>query len=61
MPKKDSAEGVVDDDLSALSADGAIVSTQAVLNFIDLAGSERANIHDSGSKSSAPMGATIRN
>ena len=59
MPKLDN-EGE-DDDHSALSADGCIISTQATLNFIDLAGSERANIHDSYSKTSVPVGATIRN
>ena len=60
MPKKDN-EGGNDDDISALSADGMVVSTAAILNFIDLAGSERANIHDTPSKSSVPIGATIRN
>ena len=61
MPKRDD-EGGIDDDKSALSTDGAaIMSTQAVLNFIDLAGSERASIHEASSKSSVPVGATIRN
>lgn len=62
MPKmKEHAEGVIEDDLSALSADNNIISTQAVLNFIDLAGSERANIHDPIGKSNLTMGASIRN
>ena len=60
MPKKD-YEGGNDDDTSALSAENTVISTSAVLNFIDLAGSERANIHDSSSKASVPIGATIRN
>ena len=61
MPKQEN-EGMLDDDNSALSADGnAMISTQAILNFIDLAGSERANIHDSSSKTSVTVGATIRN
>lgn len=60
MPKMDQ-EGGNDDDISGLSADNTVISTSAVLNFIDLAGSERANIHDSSSKASIPIGATIRN
>ena len=61
MPKRDS-EGGNDDDRSALSDNGATVfSTQATLNFIDLAGSERASIHEASNKSSVPIGATVRN
>ena len=55
----------MDDDKSALSNDApasSTVSTQAVLNFIDLAGSERASIHDGvSSGTSVPIGASVRN
>ena len=64
MPRRDPEVGV-DDDKSALSNDApasSTVSTQAVLNFIDLAGSERASIHDASSSStSVPIGASVRN
>ena len=62
MPRRDPEVGV-DDDKSALSNDApasSTVSTQAVLNFIDLAGSERASIHDVSS-TSVPIGASVRN
>ena len=67
MPKRgdSAAAGALDDDQkSALSQETgppAAASTQAVLNFIDLAGSERASIHETASKASVPVGATIRN
>lgn len=55
----------MDDVKSALSNDAPTssnVSTQAVLSFIDLAGSERASIHDAvSSGASVPIGASVRN
>ena len=65
MPKR---EAVVelnpfdeDDKKSNISSD-ANISTQAVINFIDLAGSERASVHETeGASSSVTGGATVRN
>ena len=61
MPKVD--VGNDDDDLICPEMSGVVgaISTQAVLNFIDLAGSERASIHEaSGSANNNQMGQTSR-
>ena len=64
MPKRDSVVEHVpleeDDKKSNISSD-ANISTQAVINFIDLAGSERASVHETGDCTSVPLGATVRN
>ena len=60
MPKRGESE-IGDVSLDAGTAASGAVSTQAVLNFIDLAGSEKASIHDSGLNTSVPIGATVRN
>lgn len=61
MPKVD--VGNDDDDLICPDMSGVVgaISTQAVLNFIDLAGSERASIHEaSGGGNNNQMGQAVR-
>ena len=64
MPRCDRESGLdIDEDKkSVISQEGmALASTQAVINFIDLAGSERASVHEGMAATSVPIGATIRN
>ena len=61
MPKVD--VGNDEDDFICPEMSGVVgaISTQAVLNFIDLAGSERASIHEaSGSANNNQMGQAVR-
>lgn len=63
MPKRDPTDMPVldDDDKKSCISQDANISTQAVINFIDLAGSERASVHETGDSASIPVGATVRN
>jgi len=63
MPKRNPNDsvGLEDDQKSSISQE-AMASTQAIINFIDLAGSERASVHEGmAKKTSVPIGATVRN